>query len=369
MREQLKRTNWGAGVRLAVLWLVLGVAGASVARGGDLFRWLLGPEEEELATEALYVWNAGLGFSETVPEIRSEQWYPVWVRIEGKRKGVQGTLTLRQEGNELVVTQPVDVPRGTTKLYQTFYYVKSLEGIGPGGSTLDVTLSMPGMEPETSPLPLRASRLREGIHVLLLGEKVTSFHGVTGEGEFETELERAVEKSMEGSFHFSQGEPMLLPEDPLMLGGLDAIMIDGDVAREIGPAQWRAIEAWTAAGGQLMLAAGRHAALIKESALAAPFGEALPAAEPARWEEFDLRPEQATGGGGGGEAEQVLATSIAADAPGWVPIETERGLIRTRKIDRGRFHLLTVAMDADTVATMVTGERRSGLLQRAVAAQ
>lgn len=219
-------------------------------------------------------WDAGVGLSAFNAEIKSGCWIPVWVEIRANRAPVKGVVTLTQVNNPLRVEVAIDAAKGTRKIYRTYYRpldtARSLVQAG-----LDIALDAEPLGHVTLQAPLRFAQPGNR-HLLILTDKERfgSFNFLS------RQVERNPVTTVLGGQSVIYGQPDLLPEDAIALASLDSMLIDTAGVRTISAAQWSAIRAWVAAGGQLLLASGRNQAFIQQSPLRNPFGAGLGQPEP-----------------------------------------------------------------------------------------
>ena len=211
-------------------------------------------------------WDAGLGYATYAAEVKAGCWYPAWIEIRADRAPVRGVATLTQAGNPLRVEVAIDVAKGTRKIYRTSYrLLDRVQNLFQ--SNLDIALDAEPLGHATLQTPLRYSTPGTR-HLLLLTDRdrVGSFKFLT------RQVERNSFTTVLGGQAIVYGQPDSLPDDPIALGSLDAILIDTAAVRAITAAQWSALRAWAAAGGQLVIATGRNQPFIQESPLRDPFG-------------------------------------------------------------------------------------------------
>ena len=213
---------------------------------------------------------ARIGVADYVAPVKPGLWHPVWITIRSTGEtDFRGEIVLRQQYNSLRVSVPIDVPRGATKRTLAYFRLSTIDPrlsmvvygeAGLGGRRRSLT---------RDPLPI-ASRI-EGPSdrvVVILAEETGDF------GFLRRSSEGATDEVASGvrDAWVAYGRPELIPPEPIALEGIDAIVITTPEVVRLTEAQASAIRAWVAGGGRLLIAAGRHRAIVEQSALRGAFG-------------------------------------------------------------------------------------------------
>ncbi len=281
-------------------------------------------------------WAAGAGCADYLAPVRGDRWLPVWIRVRAGTEGIDGRIVIWQQDNPFQVEVEVKNAPGVTKLYRTYY--RMLQGeLGDRGlyqvPSLKMLLLQDGEPALPLELPLRFAEKEERL-ILALAEEPARFRILDRRA---TEVEMVARLGEFDRRMVIQGNVALLPDDAQGLETYDTIILDGEPIGRVTEAQWRAIRGWVARGGTLLVGAGRHATIIRESELANLFGVDL--AEP---EEF-APPEGA--GTPPGTPNPLLVTWPAAD---WDEIwagRPDRPLLAGKRIGAGWFCLSSAALD------------------------
>jgi len=259
--------------------------------------------------------------------VKSDIWYPVWATIEARERRVVGDLVLTQEKNSLRVAIPVDVAKGSKKRYAAAF--KFTNQLSP---KLNVALEAKDLEPIAFPVAFRPAEAGAQ-HILVIAEQTGGFGFLN---RAEPDRLRATDRPSIPERMVLYGRVELLPDDPILLEPLDALILNGPQARSLTAAQWAAIETWVRFGGRLMIGAGPYCEFIQNSPAKNPFGISLEREpEPARWGGADL-----------------LAAWPAAPPQGWEKIwlgDAQRPFLATARSGRGRVTVCAAALGADVL--------------------
>ena len=290
--------------------------------------------------------------------IKPGLWYPLWVSVAAGGEDLSGRLIIQQEGNPLRVELSVDVPQGTIRRFITYYLFSEFP------PNLAAEIQGEGLETQSFRIGLRF-QARNAQHVLVLTEEPGAFAFLKRTAESKLPVVERARQEGEAAARNSlpdisdvtlarsestilHGLVEFLPDDPIALEPLDAIILDTDEVGAISQAQWEAIQTWVRHGGRLVLSAGSHQPFIEESLLAGAFGLSLAAPESIALSRIPAMARDSD------EAEILAAWP---EGP-WDDIrlgDADRPFLVSRNIGRGWFHLCAAALDRP----MVEAIRRS----------
>ncbi len=275
----------------------------------------------------------GLGYASYPGEVKTGYWYPAWAIVQARKYDISGTLTFKQEDNPLEVSLPVQIAKGTTKRFATYFQPRDPFNLQGGFS---LRLQSSGHKDILLQSPIRfasdISRL-----ILVLADD--------NSGNFQFLVRRKDPKDLLGSNPLGDrfvvyGSVELLPEDSIALEALDAIIINTSAVRLISPDQWNAIQNWIYLGGNLLIAGGDHRPFIEQSHLKNAFGIELAPLEPAMLKD-------ALGAKAKIETTLEFLASWPSSRQGDARVlqgSAERPFLLTRNIGRGHYHVCAAAL-------------------------
>lgn len=217
-------------------------------------------------------WDTGLGLSTFAPEVKPGCWYPVWIEIRANRAPVHGVAVISQPQNPLRVEVALDVSKGTRKIYTTYFRPLPPPQSMPQNN-VEVALDAQPLGHDSITISLRGAQSDDS-HVLALCEEPGAFNLLNRRSE------RDPLSAVLGLRSVIYSKPELIPDDPIALESITAMIIDTHQVRQLSAAQWNSIRGWVAQGGRLLLAVGRQQPFIQESPLKNPFGVTLSPPEP-----------------------------------------------------------------------------------------
>lgn len=215
-------------------------------------------QDQVADSESVLKLDAGLGFSDHMSEVKSDHWYPLRVTIKAIRADVEGTALVQQEDNPMVISIPIAIAKGTTKRYEVpFRPINTYNSQAP----IKVTLDAGRLGEDSLLLPLQFLE-PDDRSVLVVADDPVGFAFFSIRFRGESQISGYLpEQSL------VYGTPEHLPEDPVLLEALTLVVISTSQLREIRPAQWKALLAWTELGGRLLIAVGQHQQFYTQSHL------------------------------------------------------------------------------------------------------
>ena len=324
------------------------------------------PKEQDKTSSrkpATFTVDAGIGFVQYQGTVKPEMWYPVWAIVDAKGQDISGRLVFSQDENPLIVEVPVYVAKGSKKLFRTFFKPAAQH------STLAGTIYTKKAEPESFPAPYREASQNEQ-HILVLAEQTGTFAFLNRRGA-ENSAETGTLPLPDVSVLY--GLPDLLPDDPIALQPLDAIVLTGPQVRALRPEQWAAIVQWVGWGGNLLIGAGRHQPFIQQSCAANPFGVQLADPQPARLASIlrgDFTPlttETLEALGKAPEKGQLLVSWPSLPGGEWGKIwlgDAGHPFLASRQVGEGLVSVCAAALDPETLTALNESDGASGLWPR-----
>lgn len=284
--------------------------------------------------------DAGLGFGRHQGEVKTDAWYPAWIVLKANETSARGTLTIFQEDNPLRVSMPFEVAKGATKRFRAAFKLLQWDNIN---FQYSVVIDDEKLGREEYPIIYNGANEKDH-HVLILCDDQGSFGFLTRR----IERGKKDESGMLEERRAIYGSPEMLPDDPILLETLDAIVVSTSDMKKISPAAWKALEAWVWLGGRLLLAAGKDHPFLEGSALRGAFGVDSAKPEP-------ISIEAALGDAAGTTQTRVLASWPANPPQFWDKTwlgPPERPLIAGKRCGDGWFHFSSVALDEPALAAI-----------------
>jgi len=324
------------------------------------------PKEQDKTSRrkpAAFTVDAGIGFVQYQGPVKPGTWYPVWAIVDAKGQDISGRLVFSQEENPLIVEVPVYVAKGSKKLFRAFFKPLGLR------SELNGVIYTKAAGTESFPAPYREASQNEQ-HILVLAEQTGTFMFLSRRGA-ENPAETGTLPLPDVSVLY--GLPDLLPDDPIALQPLDAIVLTGPQVRALRPEQWNAIVQWVGWGGNLLIGAGRHQPFIQQSCVANPFGVQLAEPQPARLASIlrgDFTPlttETLRALGGEPEKGQLLVSWPSLPGGEWGKIwlgDAGHPFLASRQVGEGLVSVCAAALDPETLAALNESDGASGLWPR-----
>jgi len=282
-----------------------------------------------------YVLDANIGYVRYMPFIKPGRWYPVWAMIEARESDVDGVLVFNQERNTLRVEIPIHVSKGDKKLFRSAYRPATLS------PKLDVEIRASRLGRDTIPVNYRAGG-ENSQHVLVISEETGGFSFLNRNAASEGARQAP---NPAGELSVLYGTVDLLPDDPILLEPLDAIILNGPMVRSIRIEQWDAIQTWVSLGGRLMIGAGQYQPFIQQSVLKDPFGASLPNAEPTVLDAL-------FSGAKAGKTASVPAAWPALSTGAWERVwvgDARRPFLATLAAGRGMVSICAAALDSTVI--------------------
>jgi len=280
----------------------------------------------------VFKWDAGLGYATYLPFMKPGCWYPVWVKVEGVSGAVKGEILVTQPDNPIEVRIPVSVEKGSAKFYKSYYKLSPPAQWATSQEELAAEIRVKGCPAQSIPLNYRVADVNAQ-HVLILSDETGTFNFLNRGARQDSE--DAVQHPREWSVIY--GKPDLLPDNPIGLEAVDAIILNGAVVRQITPAQWQVIQDWMAGGGRLLLAGGAHQPFIEQSVFANAHGLRIGPPQPERIPAFEGEVDPKASGSGGNS---VLVAAPQGDQAHWDRIwlgEAARPLVAGKRVGKGWF--------------------------------
>jgi len=221
MLSILRRARFGQGVpRAGWLALALVLAGFSA--------------------DAVDRFDVFLGYDSCVREM---SWFPVVCEVENRGPEFAGFIEVSGGAFSSSTTRrvPIELPTGTTKRLTVPVFQESGHNMG---WTVRLRDEKDRVKAEQVNMPLRRTVRSEGVLIGALSRNaawVPQFQPLKiRQKDFEPAAARLL--------------PPVFPENPLVLGGMDALYLNSERAMELRPAQQSAITRWTRGGGHLIVA-------------------------------------------------------------------------------------------------------------------
>ena len=344
--SDVKRSAWIAALSVLVwAWAAPALSSAQSSEeqgaGGAADGERQGPDEAAATGSSPFAWDGNIGFVAYQSSIKPGKWHPVWVSIRAKERDIVGDLIFRQENNPLLVQAPVRVAKGTQKIIRSYFK--------PGGRfpEIEAALRAKGVGAETMAIPFRLVDERDQ-HFLVLAEQSGGFSFLNRRAP---DGAPGAQTSPLPEVCVMYGSVDMLPDDPIALEPLDAIVLNGPQVRAIRKEQWEAIETWTAMGGRLLIGAGRHQPFIQQSNLRSPFGIVLRDPEPL--DLAGLFPARS-----GDDGPTVLASWPEPPEGGWDAVwigDAQRPFLAGRRVGRGQVSVCAAALDPEVLAAINEG--------------
>ncbi len=286
--------------------------------------------------------EAGIGYADYQAEIKPGLWYPVWATVQAKDYDLSGKLQFIQDENPLIVEIPIAVPKGTTKRYFSFFKAVSLPRTQP---RVEVVIEAKRFGRDSIGVPLRYADERDQ-QILVLTDEPGAFSFLVRHRSDDPNSPAAVL----GGCSVVYGKAELLPEDPIALEPLDAIILNGSQVRQITKAQWSAIKTWIAHGGNLLLAGGKHQPFIAQSNLKRAFGIELADPQPALFRDI-------LAGYSPKDSQPDLLASWPTKPPvdGWSKIwigDEAHPFLAGKRVGKGWFNVCASALDSGALTAI-----------------
>jgi hypothetical protein len=324
------------------------------------------PKEQDKTSSrkpAAFTVDAGIGFVQYQGPVKPGMWYPVWAIVDAKGQDITGRLVFSQDENPLIVEVPVYVAKGSKKLFRAFFKPLGLR------SELNGVIYTKAAGAESFPVPYREASQNEQ-HILVLAEQTGTFMFLSRRGA-ENPAEIGATPLPDVSVLY--GLPDLLPDDPIALQPLDAIVLTGPQVRALRPEQWAAIVQWVGWGGNLLIGAGRHQPFIQQSCAANPFGVLLAEPQPARLGSIlrgDFTPlttETLRALGKAPEKGQLLVSWPSLPGGQWGRIwlgDAGHPFLASRQVGEGLVSVCAAALDPETLTALNESDGAAGLWPR-----
>ena len=327
-------------------WMLLpGAVGHSQDAGGPalpaedpLLQPTPGPDGQipkDKTKPPVFKWDAGLGYATYLPFMKPGCWYPVWVKVEAVNAAAKGDIVLTQPDNPIEVRIPVSVEKGSAKFYKSYYKLSPPSDLAMSQEELTAEIRVKGCPAQSIPLNYRVADLNAQ-HVLILSDETGTFNFLNRGARQDSE--DAIQHPREWSVIY--GKPDLLPDNPIGLEAVDAIILNGSVVRQITPGLWQVIQDWMAGGGRLLLAGGAHQPFIEQSVLANAHGLKIGPPLPERIPAFEGEVDSGIPGSGGNSRNSVLVAAPQGDQAHWDRIwlgEVARPLVAGKRVGKGWF--------------------------------
>ena len=322
-----------------------------------------GQDKTSSPKPAAFTVDAGIGFVQYQGPVKPGMWYPVWAIVDAKGQDITGRLVFSQDENPLIVEVPVYVAKGSKKLFRAFFKPLGLR------SELNGVIYTKAAGTELFPVPYREASENER-HILVLAEQTGTFMFLSRRGA-ENPAETGTLPLPDVSVLY--GLPDLLPDDPIALQPLDAIVLTGPQVRALRPEQWDAIVKWVGWGGNLLIGAGRHQPFIQQSCAANPFGVQLAEPQPARLGSIlrgDFTPlttETLQALGKAPEKGQLLVSWPSLPGGQWGRIwlgDERHPFLTSRQVGEGLVSVCAAALDPETLTALNESDGAAGLWPR-----
>lgn len=213
---------------------------ASTRLGLRLFCALLIAVAGRCSSWAVDRFDVFLGYDACVPEA---SWFPVVCEIENKGPLFSGVIEVSGGGNNEKTRRvlPIELPTGTTKRVTMPVFFDG--GYGAGWT---VRLLDPKGRVRAEQQNLRARRQVKTESVLL--------GSISRNGVWTPPFQKLMVRQEEMAPAAARILPTLLPDNPVLLSGLDALYLNSERATDLRQGQMEAIERWTRTGGHLIVA-------------------------------------------------------------------------------------------------------------------
>jgi len=256
----------------------------------------------------------------------------VWVEVQAREGDLRGWISLAQDRNPMKSILTVEVPEGTTKRLLTHYNFEP--HLMP---QLELEHRFQGERRDGFSHVFRIADARDQ-HILILAEGPGGFQFLGRQG---VETKRADQDGIyHGAVQVLYGDVERIPEDPIALEPLDAIVFNTREVRRLTQAQWEAIQTWVEAGGRVLVAGGKLQPFIEQSVLGGAWGIDLAAPQPA-----SLTATLGPGAAPEGKADEFLASWPSGEGSEIVLGTEERPFLISRAVGQGAFQVCAAALE------------------------
>lgn len=215
-------------------------------RGGSILRWrglvVIALALLALPLHAAVSFNVSFGLDGYVPEA---SWFPIVCEINNDGPGIDAMIEVTGGAmNQGSYTRlvPVELPTGTRKRVTIPVFCSTVSY----NSTWDVRLKDAQGHTRDEQLNLRPHGTISRTTVLL-GSLARS-------PGWAPSFQKVQPNHTDKQPLAARLQPALLPDDPLLLEGMDALYLNSERAADLRPAQVKALQTWVNCGGHLILA-------------------------------------------------------------------------------------------------------------------